>query len=360
MGAMPRPRPPFLRSQRTRHGKLVWYFRRGTACIRLRAAYGSDQFWAEYQSALDGRPVPPAKLGAPRAGTLAWAIEQYRQSTAWLRYSMATRRQREAIFRQLVKRAGDQPLSRISRAKVAEGLDRRVATPNQARHFLNAMRGLFQWAVGAQHVAHDPTIGVEAPARRKGGGFKIWTIAELEAYERRWPIGTRQRVWLDVLLYSGLRRGDAVRLGRQHMRGDLVFQIPIEKAGETLTVTLPVLAPLARALKAGPCGDLAFICGARGQPLTKESFGNEFRDACRSAGVKKSAHGLRKVAATRAAQNGATEAELEALFAWKRGSRVAAIYTATANREQLSIGAAHKMLAANEERTSIVTPAGKV
>jgi integrase len=38
------------------------------------------------------------------------------------------------------------------------------------------------------------------------------------AYEKRWPIGTRQRVWLDVLLYTGLRRGDAVRLGRQHIR----------------------------------------------------------------------------------------------------------------------------------------------
>ena len=34
-----------------------------------------------------------------------------------------------------------------------------------------------------------------------------------------WPIGTRQRVWLDILPLHGLRRGDVVRLGRQHVRG---------------------------------------------------------------------------------------------------------------------------------------------
>ena len=41
---------------------------------------------------------------------------------------------------------------------------------------------------------------------------------DVAAYEQRWPVGTRQRVWLDVLLYTGLRRGDAVRLGRQHVK----------------------------------------------------------------------------------------------------------------------------------------------
>jgi hypothetical protein len=41
----------------------------------------------------------------------------------------------------------------------------------------------------------------------------MWTEEEMAAYERCWPIGTRQRVWLDVLAYTGLRRGDAVRGG---------------------------------------------------------------------------------------------------------------------------------------------------
>jgi integrase len=63
--------------------------------------------------------------------------------------------------------------------------------------------------------------------------------------------------------------------------------------------------------------------------MTKESFGNAFSDACRKAGVNKSAHGLRKIGATRAANNGATVAQLNAIFGWT-GSKMASLYTQTA------------------------------
>src|SRR5262249_21323357 len=92
------------------------------------------------------------------------------------------------------------------------------ATPAQARNFLAAMRGLFRWAVKAKLVESDPTAGVDNPPRPKTDGFPVWTDGDIAAYEARWPIGTRQRVWLDVLVYTGLRRGDAVRFGRQHIR----------------------------------------------------------------------------------------------------------------------------------------------
>jgi hypothetical protein len=71
---------------------------------------------------------------------------------------------------------------------------------------------------------------------------------------------------------------------------------------------------LAQTLAAGPCGDLTFIVGAHGHPFDKRSFGNELRKACRAAGVNRSAHGPRNVAATRAANAGATVAELKAIF----------------------------------------------
>jgi integrase len=195
------------------------------------------------------------------------------------------------------------------------------------------LRGLFRWALDAEHMKIDPTAGVKNPKRKKGPGFKKWTEEEVERYEARWPIGTRQRVWLDVLLYTGLRRGDAVMIGRQHVRNGIAT-LQTEKSGEVITVTLPILPVLAETLKTGPCSDLAFICGERGTPLTKESFGNMFKDACRAAGVnenKKAANGLRKVGATRAAENGATVAELEAIFGW-RGGGMAALYTEEANR----------------------------
>jgi len=111
-------------------------------------------------------------------------------------------------------------------------------------------------------------------------------------------------------------------------------------------ITIPLLAPLVAALKAGPTGDLAFISGADGEPLNKESFGNAFRDACRAAGIKKSAHGLRKLAATRAAENLATTSELNALFGWT-GTKMAHHYTQGADRKRLAKQAASKLLPNN-------------
>jgi len=90
--------------------------------------------------------------------------------------------------------------------------------------------------------------------------------------------------------------------------------------------------------------------------MKKESCANWFRDACRAAGVAGSPHGLRKAAATRAADNGATEAELEALFGW-RGGDMASLYTRAANRARLATGAADKLLTeADKNRTSIPAP----
>jgi site-specific recombinase XerD len=140
----------------------------------------------------------------------------------WSGLSAATRRQRDNIFLHVLETGGGQPFAKITAKHIADGRERRAGTPAQARNFLDAMRALFKWAAAAEHVKTDPTLGVENPPRKAGGGFLPWTEDHVTAYERRWPIGSRQRVWVDLLLYTGLRRGDAVRFGRQHVRDGLV------------------------------------------------------------------------------------------------------------------------------------------
>lgn len=355
MGTMPRPRPPFLHRETTRHGKPVWYVRldRGER-KRIRAEFGTEQFRVEYEAAIAGRPaVTSSRLAT---NSLAWLIGRYRETSRWLDLSIATRRQRENIFTNVLKTAGTKPYGQIERATIASGRDRRAQTPAQARHFLNAMRGLFRWAHEAGFVKVDPTVGVNNPARPKGSGFPAWTEDDVGRFEAQWPLGTKERVWLDVLLYTGLRRGDAVRIGRPHVRNG-VATIRTEKSGGEVIVSLPILPVLATTLAAGPCGDLTFICGANGKPFTKESFGNEFRQAAHAAGVKKSAHGVRKIAATRAANAGATVAQLEAIFGWSGGG-MASLYTRQADRQRLAKEAMHKL--ANDDRTSIPAPDAKV
>lgn len=350
MTAMSRPRPQYLQSERTRHGKRVWYVRIGAGPrIRIKGEYGTPEFIEAYHAALVGeRPRPKAPAAR---GTLDWLWMLYRQSSAWTDLSMATRRQRENIMKHVLKSAGHHPLSRIDRAAIVAGRDRRAATPAQAKNFISTLRGLFGWALEAGLVGSDPTAGVKRPKRKRSEGFPVWGEDDIARFQKRWPRGTRERVMFDLFLYTGLRRGDAAQVGKQHVK-DGAISIDTEKTG--MRVTIPIQPELQKTLDAGPTGPLAFIAAPNGQSLTKEYLGNLFREACRAAGVRKSAHGLRKAAATNAANRGATVAELEALFGWA-GGQMAALYTRSANREALSKGAAAKMTR-DETETSIPAP----
>jgi len=339
MEVMARPRPPHLHRETTRHGRTVWYVRvdKGKR-IRLRGEYGSPEFQAAYDAAIAGIPAPSAEKF--NAKTLGWLVDLYRESSAWAKLSSATRRQRECILRPVIEKAGSTPVSRIDRGAIERGIDRRQEHPNAQRHFLQTMRGLLQWAVKAAHAEYDPTLGIKA-TRPATDGHHVWTDDECAAFEARWARGTRERLAFDLLLYTGLRRGDAVRLGRPHVKNDIAT-IRTEKTGQV--VSIPILPPLQASLDAGPIGELTYIAGERGLPMKKESFGNWFRQACKKAGVPGSAHGLRKAGATRAANNGATEAQLEAIFGWSRGSSEAAVYTRQADRARLAKQAAVTLL----------------
>jgi integrase len=275
---MPRPRPPHLRRQETRHALVAWYVRRGHGPrIRIRAEYGSEAFWVEYRAALEGAPLPSK---AAKAHTLAWAIDRYRNSSAWASMSTATRKQRENIFRAVIRTAGASLLRDITDETIRAGRERRAATPHSANNFLKTMRGFFAWAVEGKFVTVDPTKGVKLLAGpNDADGFHTWSQEELDQYEARWPLGTRERLAFDLLLYTGLRRGDAVRVGLQHVR-DGVISIRTEKhrkgkAGEQ--VTIPILAPLAASIAATKTGDLTYLVTQAGRPWVKESFGTWFR-----------------------------------------------------------------------------------
>jgi integrase len=356
---MSRPRPPHLQKIITRHKKITWYVRLGRGPkIRIKGVYGSPEFEAAYQDAVAGKK--PQKPGEASRGTLKWLWDLYRGSSAWTDLSMATRKQRENIMRSTIASAGHQPLSKIDRAAILLGKERRAKTPTQAKHFVTTMRGMFAWAIDHTEklVKTDPTQGIGFKRSRKdktSGGFPVWTDDDITAFEKRWPRGTRERLMFDIFCYTGLRRGDAAVVGRQHVR-DGVISIHTEKTG--MLVTIPILAELQKTLDAGPTGDLTFIATRAGLPMTKVGLGNRFREACDAAGVKKSAHGIRKAAATRAANNGATTAQMNSIFGWE-GDAMASLYTRSANRTMLAAGAMDK-LARTEPRTSKPSPVAQV
>jgi hypothetical protein len=126
-------RPPYLLRQVTQHGRVCWYVRKGK-CKRIRLpAPGTEGFDQAYQVALAATGNHSAGVASGRsrspAGTLGWLVTRYRETTAWTSLSLATRRQRENILKHVLVTAGNQPLSRITKASIIAGKpDIKVAT----------------------------------------------------------------------------------------------------------------------------------------------------------------------------------------------------------------------------------------
>jgi integrase len=349
---MPRQRKPYLHLQITRHGKKVWYFRRhhNGPRIRILGDYNSPEFSAAYDAAYAGQPVSVGRRSrAPSKGTLAWLIDQYRGSNGWAALAVATRSQRDMFFRDMIEKSGSKDIEDIDRAAIVAGVTARKDKPNMANVFLGTVRALFDWAVGNQILETNPcdnVKGLKAPKASDDDpeaedGHITWSDEELARFEQAYPIATRERLAYSVFLYTGLRLSDAARLGKQHLQKDGTIKIKTQKRG--VTVQMDIVPPLRRALDAGPHGkpeELAFLTAKRSKRAFRaEYLGAWFANAARAIGLEeRTAHGIRKAAARRYAENGATVNQLMAIFGWT-DPKIAMHYVAMADRKRLALDA---------------------
>lgn len=215
---MPRKNLPYLRTERSRHGKVVHYVRVGNgARTRIQAPWGSTEFDREYHAAIAGKPLTARDTRSAPSGSLAWAMKLYMGASAWRDLSNATRRQRENIIKKILAESGDVRLADIERRHIVDGRDRRSDRPAAARHFIETLRGFFQWAIDADIAKADPTRDVKSP-KKSAKGFPAWERTEADAFRKKWPLGTRERLAFEIFDGTGLRISDVAVFGRQHVK----------------------------------------------------------------------------------------------------------------------------------------------
>jgi len=255
----------------------------------------------------------PVVIGASRAkaGTVAAAVGMYLASAEFAGLAHETRRTRRNILERFREAHGDKRIAAIERKHVQALIDAKAATPSAARNLLAVIRLLMRFAVDAGIRRDDPTLGVKR-VKIKTEGYATWTEDDIAAFERRHPLGTMPRLSLALLLGTGQRRSDVVRMGTQHMRGDWIT-VRQSKTGKPLLI--PIGDELRAAIEAMPSDYLTFLKTARGKPFTAAGFTNYFRKQCKEAGlaVGLSAHGLRKAACRRLAEAGCSANEIAAI-----------------------------------------------
>jgi hypothetical protein len=172
---MPRPRPPHLLREVSRHRTVRWVVRIGHGPrIPIPGKYGTPEFEAAYH-AVRGDLETPKKPGADQR-SLRFLVERWQASSDWAALAVATRRQRVNILKSVLNSAGDKPYLAITRAHVIAGRETRARTPAQANIFIKVMRALYRWAIDQEFVAADPTKDVGL-LKEAAPGFPAWTNA---------------------------------------------------------------------------------------------------------------------------------------------------------------------------------------
>lgn len=289
-----------------------------------------------------------SRSGPPKPRTYRWLCVHYLASVDFGRLDPRTQAARRGILESTFNEAvapgkaetfAEFPVERMAAKAIRVLRDRKAGLPEAANSRVKALRQVFAWAIENEHVTTNPARDVPY-IRGNTVGFHSWEVEEVEQFEHRHPIGTKARLALALLMYTGVRRSDVVRLGRQHIR-DGWFKIAVQKnrKRKPVTVELPVLIALDEIIAASPTGDLTFLITQFGRPFTANGFGNWFRRRCKEADLSHcSAHGLRKAGAARAAENSATTHELMAIFGWQT-VKEAERYTQAAQRKRLASNA---------------------
>ena len=347
---MTKIRLDYIHEFRDRHGQVRRYFRRpGQKRIPLPGCPGSDEFMTVYQAALAGQTIERLAIGASltKPGSVNAAVVGYYKSLPFRSLAAGTQKARRGILERFRAEHGGKgiatlPTDAISRMLANKG-------PEAARNWLKAIRGLSQFAVAEKFRRDDPTVGIKIK-KLKTEGYAPWTEELVSRYRTHHALGSHARLAIEVLLGTGQRRGDIVRMGRQHVRNGT---IEIRQEKTDVLVQFPILPELQVALDAMPPSDhLQFLMTETGRQFKPNYFTHWFQTQCDAAGIPRgfSAHGLRKLAATCHANNGATAHELMAWFGWTTLEE-AERYTRAADRRRLA--------ASTGEKIKTATPFGK-
>ena len=319
-------------------GRAYHYFRRaGSSRVPLPGLPWSPPFMAAYQAALDAAP-PPIGAARTRPGSLDAALAQYYPSRDFGALSAGTQRLWRAILEGWRNEHGTLPIGKLPPGHINYMLEK--MKPHAARNWLKAARHFCKFCIKHKLIAADPTLGIKASVPRSDG-HHTWTEDELARYETVHPIGSKARLAFALGLYTAQRRGDVIRMGRQHIKDGLIA-VKQEKTGAPLYI--PIHPELQDILDATPSKHLTFLTTKSGKSYGAGFFSDEFRVWCDAAELPQACtfHGLRKAACRRLAEAGCTEKQIAAVSGHKSLKEVQR-YTEKADQLRLARAAMARM-----------------
>jgi integrase len=335
---------PHLQIYRVK-GKAYAYYRRDGRRIRLRGQIGSPELLGAYEAARraveSAVTVRHATGEAPLPGSLRALVDLYRASPEYRTLAAGSRAGYDRLLTPLLDRFGDLQVAELPRAWVLAMRDELQGTPRTANYRVAVIRRMLSFALDREWRPDNPAMRVKA--LRTGPGHRVWTDAEIAAMTSAAAGDVRLPVLM--ALHTAQRQGDILRLVWSAYGGGR-FTLRQSKTG--IELVIPARPTLVAALEAerqrqqtaarAGAPLQALICTtASGRPWRSDWFKHRFAEVRAAMGLPADLHfhGLRHSAASRLAEAGASDAEIQAVTGHKTRAMVAR-YTAGARQESLA------------------------
>lgn len=342
--------PKYVSAYFDRHGTERFRYRRGEVSRQLRGPFNSPEFKLDLEAARAAEPAPKVSRHIP--GSFDDLLAHYYQSARFISGSDRRRQISRGILesfraefgKDLVANCKARHVEAILVAKKQKrAVDKRiVGGPEAARALHKQLKALFRFAIKLEWISTNPAELADGAGGRRGSRH-TWTEAQIAQYRGRHSLGTKARLALEIILWTGQRRGDACSLGPQHIKGN---RIEWTAAKGDKPMVLPYAPQLRAAIDAMPAvGIRTFLVTEWGKSYSKDGFGNRFRQWCVDAGLPDEcrAHGLRKAIARRAAELEATQQQLKAIGGWEQDAEVST-YAKGADQARLAEAALQRII----------------
>src|SRR5262249_15850430 len=152
-----------------------------------------------YGAALADTPRVEIAARRTRAGSLNAMVVGYLGSAAFAGLAPTSKEQYRQNFERMRRDYGEMDISTLKRKHVMGMLDAKAETPSSARDFLKCLRLIIRFAISIGIREDDPTSGVRVKVPHSDG-HHTWAEEEIAAFQATYPVGSRPRLALELLL----------------------------------------------------------------------------------------------------------------------------------------------------------------
>ncbi|MGI3213433.1 tyrosine-type recombinase/integrase [Roseovarius tibetensis] len=239
---------------RQRNG--IYFQRRGWPSQKFQSEFGTAEFWTEYAAILSQKDRP-RKVVARSFGAL---IDNYRRSPRYRNLKPRTGLDYDKyldFFREIM---GEANPAKMQRKDVIRLRDANAEKAYFANYSLRVLRVLMEHCVDLGWRETNPARGVPELKTEKTQR-EPWPRELLDVYRAQCPVGTRERLVMELCVGTGQRIGDVLAMRWSNIENGAVW---VRQSKTSKELWVPILPELHAALDAASRHSVYILTNERG------------------------------------------------------------------------------------------------